>query len=79
MKKIGLIPLCLTLCVSCSPVSAPMPVLCTHPMHLMEETPMPLFYGSTNGDLAEYTQQLVFAVRVCNADKAAMRDLEAIQ
>ncbi len=73
MKKIGLILICLLLCVSCSPVKTP-PVMCLHPMHLMTDTPAPLFYGNTNGDLAEYAKLLEFALKDCNTDKATMRN-----
>ncbi|ABC29664.1 hypothetical protein HCH_02889 [Hahella chejuensis KCTC 2396] len=40
----------------------------------MQPCDIPAFTGSTNADLVVYTERLIASLRMCNADKSALRE-----
>lgn len=46
------------------------------PTHLLLESPVPLWRGSSNADLVDYVLALKSALASCNADKAALKAMQ---
>lgn len=73
---IGALLYCLLPLTGCSgkPV-ATLPVVIRRdiPAHLTEETPVPIWAGTTNADLVEHVLDLRQALGACNADKKAIK------
>ncbi|WP_371824089.1 Rz1-like lysis system protein LysC [Hahella sp. HN01] len=44
------------------------------PEVLMQPCDIPAFSGSTNADLVVYIERLIASLRMCNADKSALRE-----
>ena len=70
----GALGLYLLLCVVLSGCAAPLQRPQNPPSGLTEATPTPTYTGSTNADLARYTQALRYSLEACNSDKATLRE-----
>lgn len=77
LYALGMATFCLTLCAACSS-KAPIPVIIAPqvPPHLLVPVAEPVFQGNTNGALLDWALDTRAALRVCNADKAAIAALE---
>lgn len=60
--------------------SSPIPVQAEKPdkSHLLQETPIPEYHGSTNGEIVEYAAELAESLKSCNADKRAARGSDGL-
>lgn len=68
----GVLLLCLMLCLAGCPHPSPPSI----PPLLLVPTPVPVFSGSINSDLLDWSLDLRSAAQSCNSDKQAIKDLQ---